>query len=143
EPDSTLTLEGMPLDDPASYRIFSTANTSAVFQFESRGMRDMLKRSKPDRFGDIIALVALYRPGPMDLIPSFCDRKQGRERVNYPDPRVESILSETYGIMVYQEQVMQMAQIIGGYSLGSADLLRRAMGKKKPDEMAEHQSIFR
>jgi len=136
-------LANIPLDDPAAYKIFSSANTSAVFQFESRGMRDMLKRARPDRFGDIIALVALYRPGPMDLIPSFCERKQGRERILYPDPRVEPILSETYGIMVYQEQVMQMAQIIGGYSLGGADLLRRAMGKKKPEEMAQHRKIFR
>ena len=143
DPQSALKLEELPLDDAAAYKIFWTANTSAVFQFESRGMRDMLKRSKPDRFGDIIALVALYRPGPMDLIPSFCERKHGRERVVYPDPRVEPILSETYGIMVYQEQVMQMAQIIGGYSLGGADLLRRAMGKKKPEEMAEHRQIFR
>jgi DNA polymerase III subunit alpha len=136
-------LASIPLDDRKAYEIFSTANTTAVFQFESRGMRDLLKRAKPDRFGDIIALVALYRPGPMDLIPSFCERKHGRERVVYPDPRVESILAETYGIMVYQEQVMQMAQIIGGYSLGGADLLRRAMGKKKPEEMAEHRQIFR
>jgi DNA polymerase-3 subunit alpha len=143
DPSSTLDLEKLPLDDPAAYRIFSSANTSAVFQFESRGMRDMLKRAKPDRFGDIIALVALYRPGPMDLIPSFCERKHGRERVVYPDARVEPILSETYGIMVYQEQVMQMAQIMGGYSLGGADLLRRAMGKKKPEEMAQHREIFR
>jgi DNA polymerase-3 subunit alpha len=143
DPASTLTLEGMPLDDAAAYRIFSSANTSAVFQFESRGMRDLLKRAKPDRFGDIVALVSLYRPGPMELIPSFCERKHGRERVIYPDPRVEPILAETYGIMVYQEQVMQMAQIIGGYSLGGADLLRRAMGKKKPEEMAEHRGIFR
>jgi DNA polymerase III subunit alpha len=143
DPACTLTLEGMPLDDAAAYRIFSSANTSAVFQFESRGMRDLLKRAKPDRFGDIVALVSLYRPGPMELIPSFCERKHGRERVIYPDPRVEPILAETYGIMVYQEQVMQMAQIIGGYSLGGADLLRRAMGKKKPEEMAEHRGIFR
>ena len=143
DPSSTISLEHLPLDDPAAYRMFSSANTSAVFQFESRGMRDMLKRSRPDRFGDIIALVALYRPGPMDLIPSFCERKHGRERVVYPDPRVEPILSETYGIMVYQEQVMQMAQIMGGYSHGGADLLRRAMGKKKPEEMAEHRQIFR
>src|SRR5688572_16038104 len=106
-------------------------------------MRDLLKRARPDRFGDIIALVSLYRPGPMDLIPSFCERKHGRERVDYPDPRVEPILSETYGIMIYQEQVMQMAQIIGGYSLGGADLLRRAMGKKLPEEMAQHREIFR
>ena len=136
-------LAKIPLDDPAAYKIFSSANTTAVFQFESRGMRDLLKRARPDRFGDIIALVALYRPGPMDLIPSFCDRKQGREPARYPDPRVEAILSETYGIMVYQEQVMQMAQIIGGYSLGAADLLRRAMGKKLPEEMALHRRIFR
>ena len=143
DPASTLSLEALPLDDPRAYKIFSSANTSAVFQFESRGMRELLKRSQPDRFGDIIALVALYRPGPMDLIPSFCERKHGRERVNYPDPRVESILSETYGIMIYQEQVMQMAQIIGGYSLGAADLLRRAMGKKLPEEMAQQRQIFR
>ncbi|MGZ9038898.1 MAG: DNA polymerase III subunit alpha, partial [Burkholderiales bacterium] len=143
DPSSSIRLEDLPLDDAASYGIFANANTSAVFQFESRGMRDMLKRAKPDRFGDIIALVALYRPGPMDLIPSFCERKHGRERAVYPDPRVEPILSETYGIMVYQEQVMQMAQIMGGYSLGGADLLRRAMGKKKPEEMAQHREIFR
>ena len=142
DPSSTLQLEKLPLDDKASYAIFQQANTSAVFQFESRGMRDMLKSAKPDRFGDIIALVALYRPGPMELIPEFCARKHGK-RFNYPDPRVESILSETYAIMVYQEQVMQMAQIIGGYSLGGADLLRRAMGKKKPEEMAEHRGLFR
>ena len=135
-------LNAIPLDDTKSYQMFSSANTSAVFQFESRGMRDLLKRARPDRFEDIIALVALYRPGPMDLIPEFCDRKQGRQAVNYPDPRVEAILSESYGIMVYQEQVMQMAQIIGGYSLGGADLLRRAMGKKKVEEMAEHRGIF-
>jgi DNA polymerase-3 subunit alpha len=103
----------------------------------------MLKDAQPDRFEDIIALVALYRPGPMDLIPSFCARKHGRESVEYPDPRVEPVLKETYGIMVYQEQVMQMAQIIGGYSLGGADLLRRAMGKKKPEEMAKHRELFR
>jgi len=133
----------LPLDDAPSYNIFKRANTVAIFQFESRGMRDMLVGAKPDRFEDIIALVALYRPGPMDLIPSFIERKHGREKVIYPDPRVEPILSETYGIMVYQEQVMQMAQIIGGYSLGGADLLRRAMGKKKAEEMAEHRQIFR
>ena len=141
DPDSTLALHELPLDDAASYRMFATANTAAIFQFESRGMRDLLRRAKPDRFGDIIALVALYRPGPMDLIPDFCERKHGK-RFEYPDPRVKDILSESYGIMIYQEQVMQMAQIIGGYSLGGADLLRRAMGKKKPEEMAEHRGIF-
>ncbi|MGH8779074.1 DNA polymerase III subunit alpha [Paraburkholderia sp.] len=136
-------LAQVPLDDPASFTILKKANTVAVFQLESRGMQGMLKDAQPDRFEDIIALVALYRPGPMDLIPSFCARKHGREVVEYPDPRVEPVLKETYGIMVYQEQVMQMAQIIGGYSLGGADLLRRAMGKKKPEEMAKHRELFR
>jgi DNA polymerase III subunit alpha len=135
-------LEKLPLNDRASYELLTKAKTVAVFQLESRGMQGMLKDARPDRFEDIIALVALYRPGPMDLIPDFCKRKHG-ERFEYPDPRTEGILSETYGIMVYQEQVMQMAQVIGGYSLGGADLLRRAMGKKKAEEMAEHRLIFR
>jgi DNA polymerase-3 subunit alpha len=104
-------------------------------------MRDMMKQARPDRFEDIVALVALYRPGPMELIPEFIRRKHGG-RVDYPDPRVEPILGPTYGIMVYQEQVMQIAQVIGGYSLGAADLLRRAMGKKLPEEMAQHRQIF-
>ncbi|MDB5728512.1 MAG: dnaE, partial [Noviherbaspirillum sp.] len=135
-------LEKLPLNDKASYELLTKAKTVAVFQLESRGMQGMLKDARPDRFEDIIALVALYRPGPMDLIPDFCRRKHG-EKFEYPDPRTEGILSETYGIMVYQEQVMQMAQVIGGYSLGGADLLRRAMGKKKPEEMAEHRQLFR
>ncbi|OWW18992.1 DNA polymerase III subunit alpha [Noviherbaspirillum denitrificans] len=135
-------LAKLPLNDKASYELLTKAKTVAVFQLESRGMQGMLKDARPDRFEDIIALVALYRPGPMDLIPDFCKRKHG-EKFEYPDPRTEGILSETYGIMVYQEQVMQMAQVIGGYSLGGADLLRRAMGKKKPEEMAEHRLIFR
>jgi len=134
-------LESIPLDDPDAYKIFSTANTTAVFQFESRGMRDLVKKARPDRFEDIIALVALYRPGPMELIPEFIERKHGK-RVHFLDPRLEPILSPTYGIMVYQEQVMQIAQVIGGYTLGSADLLRRAMGKKKPEEMAQQRDIF-
>jgi DNA polymerase-3 subunit alpha len=135
-------LERVPLTDRPTYQLLTAAKTVAVFQLESRGMQGMLKDARPDRFEDIIALVALYRPGPMDLIPDFCRRKHG-ERFDYPDPRTEDILSETYGIMVYQEQVMQMAQVIGGYSLGGADLLRRAMGKKKPEEMAQHRQIFR
>ena len=135
-------LEKLPLNDKASYDLLTKAKTVAIFQLESRGMQGMLKDARPDRFEDIIALVALYRPGPMDLIPDFCKRKHG-EKFDYPDPRTESILSETYGIMVYQEQVMQMAQIVGGYSLGGADMLRRAMGKKKAEEMAEHREIFR
>ncbi len=130
------------LDDEKAFDILKRANTVAVFQLESRGMQGMLREAKPDRFEDIIALVALYRPGPMDLIPDFIERKHGRQKVEYPDPRIEPVLRETYGIMVYQEQVMQMAQMIGGYSLGGADMLRRAMGKKKPEEMAQHRKIF-
>ncbi len=132
----------IPLDDKKAFEVLKNANTVAVFQLESRGMQGMLREAKPDRFEDIIALVALYRPGPMDLIPDFIERKHGRQKVEYPDPRIEPVLQETYGIMVYQEQVMQMAQMIGGYSLGGADMLRRAMGKKKPEEMAQHRKIF-
>jgi DNA polymerase-3 subunit alpha len=140
--ESAFSLERIPLDDRATFDLFAAGNTTAVFQLESRGMKDMIKRAKPDRFEDVIALVALYRPGPMDLIPDFTDRKHGRQRVEYLDPRLEQILGPTYGIMVYQEQVMQIAQVIGGYTLGGADLLRRAMGKKKPEEMAKHRDIF-
>ena len=135
--------ENIPLDDAATYRLFQEGKTEAVFQFESRGMQGMLRDAKPTRLEDLIALNALYRPGPMDLIPSFVARKHGREEVVYPHPAVAEMLSETYGIMVYQEQVMQTAQILGGYSLGGADLLRRAMGKKKAEEMAEHREKFR
>lgn len=134
-------LEEIPLDDKPTYDLLKTANTTAVFQLESRGMKDMLKQAKPDCFEDIIALVALYRPGPMDLIPDFVRRKHG-EKFDYPHIATEPILKETYGIMVYQEQVMQMAQVVGGYSLGEADLLRRAMGKKKKEEMALHRETF-
>ena len=132
----------IPLDDRRTYELLSQGKTVAVFQLESRGMQGMLRDAKPSVFEDIIALVALYRPGPMDLIPSFCARKHGREEVTYPHPLMEAVLSETYGIMVYQEQVMQVAQRLGGYSLGGADLLRRAMGKKKLEEMAHHRAIF-
>ncbi|GAA6140709.1 DNA polymerase III subunit alpha [Hydrogenophaga sp. 5NK40-0174] len=135
--------EDIPLDDKAVYALFSRGQTESVFQFESRGMQGMLRDAKPSRLEDLIALNALYRPGPMDLIPSFVARKHGREEVEYPHPLVEPVLSETYGIMVYQEQVMQTAQILGGYSLGGADMLRRAMGKKKVEEMARHRQIFR
>jgi DNA polymerase-3 subunit alpha len=135
--------ENVPLDDRATYRLFAEGKTEAVFQFESSGMQKMLKDAKPSRLEDLIALNALYRPGPMDLIPSFVARKHGREVIEYPHPLVAEMLSETYGIMVYQEQVMQTAQILGGYSLGGADMLRRAMGKKKAEEMAEHRAIFR
>jgi len=135
--------ENVPLEDRATYKLFSDGKTEAVFQFESRGMQGMLRDARPSRLEDLIALNALYRPGPMDLIPSFVARKHGRETVEYPHPAVADMLSETYGIMVYQEQVMQTAQILGGYSLGGADLLRRAMGKKKAEEMAEHREKFR
>ena len=135
--------ENLPLDDAQVYQLFQQGKTEAVFQFESRGMQGMLRDAKPTRLEDLIALNALYRPGPMDLIPSFVARKHGREEVVYPHPLVADMLSETYGIMVYQEQVMQTAQILGGYTLGGADMLRRAMGKKDADEMARHRQIFR
>ncbi|HEY0198808.1 MAG TPA: DNA polymerase III subunit alpha [Rhodanobacter sp.] len=141
--EAPLDIAKLPLDDAPAYEMFKKAQTVAIFQFESAGMQRMLKDAKPDRFEDIIALGALYRPGPMDLIPSFVARKHGREQVEYPDPRVEPVLQETYGIMVYQEQVMQMAQIVGGYTLGGADLLRRAMGKKDVKKMAEERAKFR
>ncbi|MES2207947.1 MAG: DNA polymerase III subunit alpha [Pseudomonadota bacterium] len=142
DPSFSLHPNDLPLDDKDVYKLLCKGNTTAVFQLESRGMKDMLKQAKPDRFEDIIALVSLYRPGPMDLIPDFIRRKHGLEKVEYPDPRLQPILGATYGIMVYQEQVMQIAQVIGGYTLGGADLLRRAMGKKKADEMATHRGIF-
>ena len=135
-------LETLPLDDALTYALMRKGNAVGIFQFESRGMIDLLQKAKPDCFEDIIALVALYRPGPMDLIPEFIDRKHGKKTIEYLDPRLESILGPTYGIMIYQEQVMQIAQVIGGYSLGSADLLRRAMGKKKVEEMAQQRDIF-
>ena len=135
--------ETIALDDPKVYRLFSDGLTESVFQFESRGMQAMLKEAKPSRLEDLIALNAMFRPGPMENIPSFCARKNGRETIEYPHPLLDLVLAETYGIFVYQEQVMQAAQVLGGYSLGGADLLRRAMGKKKAEEMAEHRTIFR
>lgn len=135
--------EKIPLDDKKTYKLFSDGLTESVFQFESSGMQKMLKDAKPSRLEDLIALNALYRPGPMDLIPTFVARKHGKEVVEYPHPLTEPVLAETYGIMVYQEQVMQTAQVLGGYSLGGADMLRRAMGKKKAEEMAMHREMFR
>ncbi|WOE31801.1 MULTISPECIES: DNA polymerase III subunit alpha [unclassified Acinetobacter] len=131
----------IPLDDPAAYAIFATANTTAVFQFESVGMKKMLKEARPSKFEEIIAFVSLYRPGPMDLIPDFIHRMHGGS-FEYLHPLLEKVLEPTYGIMVYQEQVMQSAQFCAGYSLGGADLLRRAMGKKKPEEMVKQRQIF-
>ena len=133
----------LALDDSKVYRLFTEGRTESVFQFESPGMQRMLKDAKPTRIEDLIALNAMFRPGPMENIPTFCARKHGKEAVSYPHPLLETVLGETYGVMVYQEQVMQAAQVLGGYSLGGADLLRRAMGKKNADEMAQHRQIFR
>ena len=135
--------ETLPLDDARVYRLFADGLTESVFQFESRGMQGMLRDARPSVFEDLIALVSLYRPGPMDLIPTFVARKHGKETVEYPHPLLETVLGETYGVMIYQEQVMQAAQVLGGYTLGGADMLRRAMGKKNAEEMARHRDIFR
>ena len=140
--DINIDLTKLPLDDAATFAMLIRADTAGVFQLESTGMRDVLRKLKPDVFEDIIAVVALYRPGPMDNIPSFINRKQGLEPIDYLHPSLETVLKETYGIMVYQEQVMQAAQVLAGYSLGSADLLRRAMGKKIQSEMDAQRSAF-
>ena len=141
--DGAFNIDAIPLDDRETYeKVFKNANTTAVFQFESRGMKDTLVKATPDCLEDLIALNALYRPGPMDYIPDFINRKHGRESVVIPHPSLEPVLATTYGIMVYQEQVMQTAQVVAGYSLGGADLLRRAMGKKKAEEMAKQREIF-
>ena len=142
DPESTLDLDAIPVDDAPTFRLFQEGRTDAIFQFESRGMRDLLVQSKPTRLEDLIALNAMYRPGPMELIPTYIARKNGKERTEYLDPRLEPILADTCGIMAYQEQVMQIAQVIAGYSLGGADLLRRAIGKKKAEEMAQQRDIF-
>ena len=137
-------LEDLPLDDPAVYRLFAEGNTTAVFQSESRSAKDLEKKLKGDCFEDIIALMALNRPGPLGsgMVDDFIARKQGRQKPEYFHPDLEPVLKPTYGIIVYQEQVMLVAQILAGYSLGAADMLRRAMGKKKPEEMAQQRAIF-
>jgi DNA polymerase-3 subunit alpha len=137
-------LEDLPLDDPAVYRLFAVGNTTAVFQSESRSAKDLEKKLKGDCFEDIIALMALNRPGPLGsgMVDDFIARKQGKQKPEYFHPDLEPVLKSTYGIIVYQEQVMLVAQILAGYSLGAADMLRRAMGKKKPEEMAKQRSIF-
>ena len=135
-------LDSLPLDDAKTYKLFQKGDTVGIFQFESEGMREWMRKLKPTGIDDLIAMNALYRPGPMDLIPIYILRKHGQEEVEYPHPMLEEILEPTYGIPVYQEQVMQMAQVMGGYTLGGADLLRRAMGKKKPEEMAKQRAIF-
>ncbi|MDF9799843.1 DNA polymerase-3 subunit alpha [Catalinimonas alkaloidigena] len=135
-------IDTIPLDDEETYKLYQRGDTVGTFQFESDGMRQWLQKLKPTNIEDLIAMNALYRPGPMQFIPNFIDRKHGREQVEYPHPLLEGILKNTYGIMVYQEQIMQTAQILGGYSLGGADLLRRAMGKKKIEEMNKQREIF-
>ena len=132
----------LPLDDAASYALLARGDTVGVFQLEGAGMRDALRKLKPDRFEDIIAIVALYRPGPMDNIDSYVNRKHGREQPDYLHPAIQPILEETYGVIIYQEQVMQIAQVLSGFSLGEADLLRRAMGKKIKKEMAQQRNRF-
>lgn len=134
----------LSLDDQAAYKVLCDANTTAVFQLESRGMKELLKKLRPSTFEDIIAMLALYRPGPLEsgMVDDFVNRKHGRAAVDYFHPDLEGTLRSTYGVIVYQEQVMLISQIIGGYSLGGADLLRRAMGKKKPEEMAKHRELF-
>lgn len=135
-------INGLPLDDKATYELMGRGDTVGVFQLESAGMRDVLRKMKPDKFEDIIALVALYRPGPMDNIPIYIARKKGEEELDYLYDTLQPILQETYGVMIYQEQVMQIAQTLSSYSLGEADLLRRAMGKKIKEEMAAQKARF-
>lgn len=142
-------IESIPLDDASSFRLLQNSETTAVFQLESRGMKELIKRLQPDCFEDIIALVALFRPGPLQsgMVDNFIDRKHGREAISYPDEKwqhesLKEILDPTYGIILYQEQVMQIAQVLSGYTLGGADMLRRAMGKKKPEEMAKQRATF-
>ena len=132
----------MPLDDPKVYELLSRAETTGVFQLESGGVRDALRKIEPDRIEDLIALVALYRPGPMDNIPRYIDCKKGVEEVDYLHPCLEPVLRETFGVIIYQEQVMQIARTLSGYSAAEADLLRRAMGKKIKAEMDRHKNRF-
>ena len=142
--DAIFDIDRIPLDDAGVYKMISMGDTTGVFQLESSGMRDMLKKLKPDNIEDIVAAVALYRPGPLQggMVDDFIDRKHGKKKVSYPHPTLEPILADTYGVIVYQEQVMQIAQVLAGYTLGQADLLRRAMGKKKAEEMAKQKALF-
>ncbi len=137
-----LAIEQLPYDDPQTFGLLASGKTTGLFQLESAGMRDLLTGLKPDRFEDIIAIIALYRPGPMDLIPDFIKRKQGKVPITYEVPELEPLLKDTYGVIVYQEQVMAIANKVAGFSLGQADILRRAMGKKKPEEMEKLRAQF-
>jgi DNA polymerase-3 subunit alpha len=140
----SIDIRRIPLDDPPTYELIRRTDTTAIFQLESDGMRKLIRRLRPDSFDDLIALVALFRPGPLQsgMVDDFVERKHGKQRVQYPHPALEPILKPTYGVILYQEQVMEIAQVLAGYTLGSADLLRRAMGKKKPEEMAKQRSVF-
>ncbi|HSV87762.1 MAG TPA: DNA polymerase III subunit alpha [Bacteroidales bacterium] len=138
----TINIESIPLNDENTFQLYQRAETIGTFQFESAGMREYLKDLKPNDIEDLIAMNALYRPGPMEFIPTYINRKHGRQKTEYPHPWLEDILQPTYGIMVYQEQIMQAAQIMAGFSLGSADILRRAMGKKNKDEMDRQRAYF-
>ena len=142
--EEELDINKLELDDESVYRLLQSGETTAVFQLESRGMKELIKRQVPNCFEDIIALVALFRPGPLQsgMVDDFIDRKHGRTKVVYPHPELEPVLSNTYGVILYQEQVMQIAQVLGNYTLGGADILRKAMGKKNPDEMAKQRSLF-
>ncbi len=137
-----LIIEKIPLDDKDTYALLQRGDTVAVFQFESDGMKDVHRQIKPDRFEDLVAIVSLYRPGPMDNIPTYIKRKHGEEEITYLHPKLEPILGETYGIMVYQEQVMKIAQVLGGYTMGGADKLRKVMGKKMRDEIPIQRKMF-
>jgi DNA polymerase-3 subunit alpha len=139
---ANIVLDDLPLDDQKTYDVLNKGNTVGVFQLESGGMRDLCRKFQISSVEHITALVSLYRPGPMDLIPDFIERRHGRVQIEYPHPLLEPISKETYGVLIYQEQVMQAAQVLAGYTLGSADLLRRAMGKKKPEEMAKQRGLF-
>jgi DNA polymerase-3 subunit alpha len=142
--EAPIDIERIPLNDPEPYKVMSEGKTTAIFQLESRGMKELIKKLKPSRFEDVVALVALYRPGPLEsgMVDDFINRKHGRADVAYPHPELEPVLENTYGVILYQEQVMQIAQVLAGYSLGGADMLRRAMGKKKPEEMAKERVKF-
>lgn len=142
--EALLDVQLLPTDDAATFNMFKACKTTAIFQLESRGMKDLVKRLQPDCFDDIVALVALFRPGPLQsgMVDDFINRKHGRAKVLYPHPKLEPILRPTYGVILYQEQVMQIAQVLAGYTLGAADMLRRAMGKKKPEEMAKQREVF-
>ncbi|HEV3219367.1 MAG TPA: DNA polymerase III subunit alpha [Candidatus Acidoferrales bacterium] len=138
----TIELDRLPLDDAPTYKLFGRGETTAIFQFESHGMRDILRRCQPSRIEDLTALNALYRPGPMGMIDEFIDRKQGKKKITYDLPELKELLEETYGVITYQEHVIQAAKILAGFTLGEADILRRAMGKKKRDEMAKQREKF-